>query len=73
MSEWGAPPTCVFSRSSAMGQARLEDVPHLAPRNGSLLPEGRKGALISFLMGKVGNQEGPPCLGGWAIVKMVFL
>lgn len=56
-----------------MGQARLEDVPYLAPRNGPLLPKGMKGVVISFLMGKVGNQEGPACLGGWATAETVFL
>lgn len=31
------------SWGSAVGQARLEDVPHVASRDGPLLPEGREG------------------------------
>lgn len=46
------PPTFVFcSWNSAMGQAWLEDVPHLTARDGSLLPEGRKGANSPVRMG----------------------
>lgn len=46
------PPTFVFcSWNSAMGQAWLEDVPHLTERDGSLLPEGRKGANSPVRMG----------------------
>lgn len=50
LSEVHPPP---LSWRSALGQARLEDVPHLASRDGPLLPEGRKG--VHTLTGKVGK------------------